>query len=192
MKRIIGLLTLVSLLIFVFAVAADAPINGRAGRAEVRSLQGMIDHHQMALMMANHCLERATTEEVQAICTAVIAAQTPEIEQMRAWLLDWYDIEYADMPMMGMGENMGGMGGMSGDMPNMMGMMAGLNDAEGIDYDIAWLEAMIDHHDDAIHMSQRILARAEHPELIELSQNIIRAQSAENEQMEALIVTLSS
>jgi uncharacterized protein (DUF305 family) len=116
----------------------------------------------------------------------VIAAQTPEIEQMQAWLLDWYDIDSPDMPMMGMD----GMGGMGGDMPGMMGIMAGLDDAEGIDYDIAWLEAMIDHHDDAIHMAQRILARAEHPELIELAQAIIRAQSAENEQMEALIITL--
>jgi len=42
------------------------------------------------------------------------------------------------------------------DMP-MMGMMAGLHLLTGLDYEAAWLEAMIEHHDDAIHMSQRIL-----------------------------------
>lgn len=73
----------------------------------------------------------------------------------------------------------------------MMGMMAGLNRAEGLDYDVAWLESMIDHHDDAIHMAQRLLDRvpadAGHAELLELAARIITDQSAEIEQMEALI-----
>jgi uncharacterized protein (DUF305 family) len=188
MKRLLGLLTMVGLLIVVFTAAADGPATGRAGRAEVRFLHGMIQHHQMALMMANHCLERAVSEEVQGVCNAVIAAQTPEIEQMRAWLLNWYAIDTPEMPMMGMD----GMGGMGGDMPGMMGMMAGLDDVEGVDYDIAWLEAMIEHHDDAIHMSERVLQRATHDDLIALANAIIRAQSAEIDQMEALIVQLSS
>lgn len=48
------------------------------------------------------------------------------------------------------------------------------------------------HHDDDIHMTQRILEQSEHAELVELAQAIINAQTAENAQMEALIATLSS
>jgi uncharacterized protein (DUF305 family) len=193
MKRVFALLTLMALCAFAFTVAADGPVNGRSGRAEMRFLEGMIDHHQMALDMANHCLGRASTAEVRAICEAVIAAQTPEIEQMQAWLAAWYGIEYTPMPMAGMDDGMSGMdmSGMATDPSGMMGMMAGLDDAEGIDYDIAWLESMIDHHDDAIHMSERILQRAEHADLQTLAQAIIDAQSAEIEQMEALLVSLS-
>ncbi|HYO87581.1 MAG TPA: DUF305 domain-containing protein, partial [Candidatus Limnocylindrales bacterium] len=92
-------LTLLALAAVTGAALADGPIPGRAGRAEVRFLEGMIDHHQMALDMANHCLDRASTDEVRALCEAVIAAQTPEIEQMQGWLLDWYGIDYQPMVM---------------------------------------------------------------------------------------------
>lgn len=34
-------------------ILADGPIEGRAGRAEIRFLEGMIDYHQMALDMGN-------------------------------------------------------------------------------------------------------------------------------------------
>jgi uncharacterized protein (DUF305 family) len=176
---------------------ADAPIDGRAGRAELRFMQGMIDHHQMALDMANDCLANAETSDVQALCQAVIDAQTPEIEQMQTWLAAWYAVDYQPMSMLPADDGMAGMdhstmnmGGMATDPAGMMGMMAGLSRAEGIAYDIAWLESMIDHHDDAIHMAERILARGEHAALLTLAQNIIDAQSAEIATMEALIVVL--
>jgi uncharacterized protein (DUF305 family) len=77
------------------------------------------------------------------------------------------------------------------DPPMMMGMMAGLSRLSGSAYDIAWLEAMIDHHDDALHMAERILKRAEHKELRTLAESILRDQSAEIAMMEAMIEALS-
>jgi uncharacterized protein (DUF305 family) len=286
-------MVLVLVALVVPAVSADAPVEGRAGRAEVRFLEGMIDHHQMALDMANDCLTKATTESVTALCQNIIDAQSAEIAQMQGWLLDWYNINYRPMSMndmMGMGmsdetraqleqmsgmmdrmmgmdmsedmhaqmEQMGGMMGMmmSGEtMPGMdmmstmqqmndmmdalmgmdmsedmhaqmeqmggmfdmmmsgmggmnmegmpatdpammMGMMAGLNRLEGVEYEIAFLESMIDHHDDAIHMSERLLERVPegegHAELREQAQRIIDDQSAEIEVMEQLITELSA
>lgn len=59
MKRMV---TLVALLLFGFAAVpsafANAPVEGRIGRAEVRYMEGMIDHHQMAIDMALDCLAR--------------------------------------------------------------------------------------------------------------------------------------
>jgi uncharacterized protein (DUF305 family) len=183
-------------------VLADDPTDGRAGRAELRFLQGMVDHHQMALDMADDCLKNASTDVVKTLCQNVIDAQSTEIVMMQEWLLNWYNVEYEAVSMLSMEAEMGnaGHGGHGGhgnmphsDPPMMMGMMAGLNRLDGQDYDIAWLESMIDHHDDAIHMSERLLNRladSGHTELRELAQQIIADQSAEIETMEGLISEL--
>lgn len=208
---ILGLLAVVVAVLAVLAVPvvlADDPVDGRAGRAEVRFLEGMIDHHQMALDMAADCLAKATSERVVALCQNVIDAQSAEIALMQGWLLEWYNIEYSPMPMSAVtdmtgGDDMGGMHGMDhGNMAGMpatdpammMGMFAGFNRLEGVDYEVAWLESMIDHHDDAIHMSERILERAVdgHAELLALAQQIIDDQSAEIESMEQFISEISA
>jgi len=184
---------------------ADAPAEGRIGRAELRYLQGMIDHHQMAIDMANDCLMRTDiSAALRAECQAVVDAQQPEIEQMQAWLLAWYNVQYAPMSMMDMlGDGTAAvdhsgmdMSGMPATDPAMtMGMMAGLNRVEGTEYEIAWLEAMIDHHDDAIHMSERLLERDSagvgHPELRDLAQQIIDAQSEEIARYETMLTGMS-
>src|SRR5437867_3971442 len=79
------------------AAFADAPIEGRPSRAEVRFMEGMSDHHQMALDMANDCLKKAKTDSVLKMCQDIIAAQTPEIKQLHYWLLAWYNVEYKTM-----------------------------------------------------------------------------------------------
>src|SRR5512145_53725 len=97
LKRINWLRITIVLVVALTALPAyaDGPVTGRNGRAEVRYLEGMIDHHQMAVDMAEHCLANATTEPVRTVCQNVIAAQTVEIETMRGWLKDWYGVEYA-------------------------------------------------------------------------------------------------
>jgi uncharacterized protein (DUF305 family) len=222
MKRMTWLLAvvMVALMTVVPAVMADGPIKGRAGRSEVRFMEGMIDHHQMALDMGADCLKKATTDALRKVCQNIIDSQSKEIKTMQGWLSAWYQIDYVPMnmsqmmdmmgksggPMMG-GMHRGGMmhgtpdaghmGGMMGgaqmpdDMPMMMGMMAGLSKLSGVDYEIAWTEAMIDHHDDAVHMSQRILKNAEHKELRAMAEQIIKDQTSEIETLESLIKTLT-
>ena len=167
----------------------------RGQRAELRFLEGMIDHHQMALDMANDCLAHAESETLITLCNDIIAAQSAEITQMQAWLLEWYNVEYAPVSMMSSieaadphaGHDMSGAAMPNTDPPMMMGMMAGLNRLEGSAYETAWIESMIDHHDDAIHMAERVLEYAEHAELRALAEQIISDQSAEIEQMEAML-----
>lgn len=163
----IGVVVLLLTLVGVGLTVADGPVEGRAGRAEVRFLEGMIDHPQMALDMANDCLMKAPSEPVKTLCQGIIDAQTAEITTMQGWLQAWYNVQYAPVAMtMDIGGEMAGMDhtGMpmdanapKTDPAGMMGMMAGLGQLEGQAYEIAFLESMIDHHDDAIHMSERIL-----------------------------------
>ncbi len=202
-RMFLGLLAVLLTVVIVPATMADAPIEGRIGRAEVRFMEGMIDHHQMAIDMALDCLAREdVSDTLRAECQAVIDSQQPEIEQMQAWLLAWYNVDYsphamADMMEMMemMGDDMGGMDSMEGmpstDPAMMMGMFAGFNRLEGAEYETAWLESMIDHHDDAIHMSERLLERdadsAGHAELRDMAQAIINAQTEEIARYEDLL-----
>lgn len=214
MKNILGIF---ALCLAVFAAApvtvADAPTDGRVGRAELRYMEGMIDHHQMAIDMALDCLAREDiSDALRTECQNILDAQQPEIEQMQAWLLAWYNVDYQPMAMadMMMGDDMGGMdhgsmdhsamGHGSDDGPftdpaMMMGMFAGFNRLDGVDYEMAWLESMVDHHDDAIHMSERLLSRDPagdqlHADLRALAEAIIEAQTAEMTAYEELLVAL--
>lgn len=204
--------TVVGLLLAVLLVAVGAATAQgltRDQRAEMRFMQGMIDHHQMALDMAADCLERAATESLVTLCQNIIDAQSAEIELMQGWLLAWYNNQYTPMSMMDMPGSIADMHSGHGghgshgntanrgpfiDPPMMMGMFAGFNQVEGIEYEIAWLEAMIDHHDDAIHMAERLLMRVPegvgHAELLALAQQIIADQTAEIALMETLIAEL--
>lgn len=54
---------------------------------------------------------------------------------------------------------------------------------QGAEFDRRFIASMSAHHESAIEMAQVALEQAEHPEIKELAQEIIRAQEAENEQM---------
>jgi uncharacterized protein (DUF305 family) len=209
LRLVLSALAMVLLSMVALPVLADAPVEGRIGRAEVRFMEGMSDHHQMAIDMAKDCIARTDiSEELRVECQAVIDSQQPEIEQMQAWLLAWNNVQYAPMAMedmMGMmADGMEGMDHSGMDMSGMpatdpammMGMFAGFNRLEGIEYEVAWLEAMIDHHDDATHMSQRFLERdsegVAHPELSEMAQNIIDSQTEEIARYESMLETITA
>lgn len=68
--------------------------------------------------------------------------------------------------------------------PRMMSMM-GFRSFERVNNNIDqhFIEQMIPHHEDAIIMANIALERSEHNEIKDLSQNIIKAQTAENTQM---------
>ena len=58
-----------------------------------RFLEAMIDHHQGALEMATAAREQAEHQEVRDLAQAIIDAQQAEIDQMRAWLVEWFDVQ---------------------------------------------------------------------------------------------------
>jgi len=128
-------------------------------------IDGMIKHHQGAIDMAEMALEQAEHEEIRSLADAIIAAQTPEIEQMQGWRTAWY-------PDLGTTE------GMAMD----MGQMS-ISDDEAVPFDQRFLEAMISHHQGAIEMAEMALEQAEHEEIRTLAEAIVAAQTSEIEQM---------
>ncbi|HRL14113.1 MAG TPA: DUF305 domain-containing protein, partial [Aggregatilineales bacterium] len=125
LKKLTVLITIAALLLTVGLAAAQDLT--RSQRAEIRFLEGMIDHHQMALDMAADCVAKATTASVVTVCENVIAAQSAEIERMQGWLLDWYSIAYAPVSMFDAES-----GGMM-DMHTMMDMMHDKHEDEDAD-----------------------------------------------------------
>jgi uncharacterized protein (DUF305 family) len=158
-------------------VSPDAAFNA----ADVMFAQGMIPHHQQAIEMADMALDPAVGAgpEVLDLATRIKAGQDPEIAQMTTWLKDW------DQPMamdMSDGHGMDGMDGMLS--ADEMKELAALRGAE---FDTAWMEGMIRHHEGAITMAKEVAAKGELPKVKTLAEQIVAAQRAEIDEMRALL-----
>ena len=143
-----------------------APTKKQA-RYEAEFLTGMIDHHAMAVMMAEMCMERAVHEELRQLCEQIKAAQTQEIATMEAWLEEWYGASY--QPQMKRGEEK---------------KMAKLALLSGAQFEIEFMEMMIQHHTKAIREAVQCTNRAYHPELKSMCEDIVMAQWLEIELMQ--------
>ena len=104
----------------------------------------MIPHHASIIAMAQAALPRLTDERLQEIAQAIIAAQDPEIEELRGYRQAWYG-DAAPMPMdpammtameqmmpdmmAMMSDIMPGMPGMMEMMPGMMERMPGMSES---------------------------------------------------------------
>lgn len=67
----------------------------------------------------------------------------------------------------------------------MQGMMAALSGKTGDELDKAFLTEMVVHHEGAVDMAEAVLSSGKHPELKQMAEAIITAQTAEIAQMKA-------
>jgi len=164
---------------------------GRMGQFDLLFIDMMMPHHAAAVAMAEVAQTRAEHPEIRALAEDIIRDQSAEIDQLHAWREQWFP----DAPAMPMEQMMGMMGGMMGTpsaMPGMGAMDMMINMGQEVSrlcatterFDLAFIDAMIPHHQSAIMMAQVALARAEQPELQALAQTIIDAQQREIAQMQ--------
>jgi len=146
--------------------------------ADIMFLQMMIPHHQQAIDISNLAMKTSKDSELLALAKKIAADQAAEIIQMKAWLND----AGAGMDM---GHSMDGMGGMLNDAE-----LSALNAETGTKFDILWLKGMTGHHDGAIHMTTMI-RDASNPDIKAFGEKVIADQSAQIEQMKAMIKRLS-
>jgi uncharacterized protein (DUF305 family) len=121
----------------------------------------MIDHHAIAVMMAEMCTMHAIHPELIAMCENILATQSAEIETMQTW----YGITYE--PQMHMGE------------------MEGHMKMDPAQFEEWFMKRMISHHVTAIKEAEDCVEEAYHSELINLYQNIIVTQTQEIQMMQA-------
>ena len=65
----------------------------------------------------------------------------------------------------------------------MDGMTAGLENKEGVVFEKAFIDGMIVHHEGAVAMAQMVLQKTQRPELVQLANDIISAQTREIDMM---------
>lgn len=63
-------------------------------------------------------------------------------------------------------------------------MSAGLKGKTGDEFDRAFLDEMVIHHQGAVEMSEQVLATSKRPELLQLARDIIKAQNSEIQMMQ--------
>ncbi len=166
--------------------------GGMMGQPEQHFIVMMTPHHQGAIAMADLALKRSQRPEIRTLAESIKTSQSREIEQMRTLYQQWYNADVPQWtPGMGMQRHgrgrqpiaqangplgMGCMGGM------MMGNTAALENAT--DFDRAFIEEMIPHHQMGVRMAQMVLVHSSRPEIRELAQAMIDVQTAEINQMQ--------
>lgn len=162
------LLSLLLMLSFAAAAATPALADGpaeekKAARYEIHFMEDMIDHHHMAVMQAELCLDKAETPALLSMCENIIAAQNLEITTLQSWLLDWYAAEH--------------------DPAMNMNHLRPLNRLSGADFEIRFMQTMTRHHKAALRSAEKCLARAEHTALADTCRSIITSQTQEIQTM---------
>jgi uncharacterized protein (DUF305 family) len=148
--------------------------------ADVMFAQMMIPHHEQAIEMSDIALDPTVgaSDEVRSLAEDIKAAQDPEIAQMTAWLEAWGQPTSMDSSM---------------DHSSMMsGMLTveeinALGSLRGSEFDTAWIQAMIKHHEGAIQMAQDVETDGVNTEVKALAGAIITAQQSEIDVMKALL-----
>ena len=186
--------------IAVYAVAKNNAINNRLSNSQLMAeddttqgankyatLKGnafdeayiadMLAHHEGAINMSEMAGAGSDRKEILDLSQAIMQSQSQELVKMQAWQAEWgYE------KTMGGHASHSGMGNeMSGTMMNMGEELEGL---KGSEFDKMFLASMIEHHQQAIDMSQYAEANAGHQELKDLAKQIISAQKAEIAQMQ--------
>ncbi len=138
-------------------------------------IANMIAHHQGAVTMAQLALTNAKHRELKDMANDIISAQNGEISQMKSWQQAWgYPSSSSDNMMdhsaMGM-------------MDEMSGMENELKGKTGDEFDKAFIEQMIMHHQGALDMAAPGEKNAEHQEVKDLTKAIVTTQTKEIKQM---------
>ena len=148
-------------------------------QADVMFSMMMVPHHEQAIEMADLVPSRSADPELRALATRIRDAQAPEVEQMTGWLESW-----GLAPMTDMADHAGHMG-----MDGMQGAdeMRELEALAGPAFAQAWLPMMIEHHEGAIDMADRVLAAGRHAGTADLAEDIRISQRAEILEMRGML-----
>jgi uncharacterized protein (DUF305 family) len=161
----------------------EATVTGN--EADAAFIADMIPHHEGAVEMAEMAQNQAESPELQAMADDIIAAQEAEIAKMESIAEGLPEPDGGSMDMdMGMGgEHSDHSGHMSMDKSEMGMDMDPAELADADNFDLAFVNMMIPHHEGAIEMAQDLLAEGENAELQAMAYSIIDSQSAEIKQM---------
>lgn len=196
---IIGLLIGVLVTVFIASNAVNNNMTGMMGMMGMRTgtvqnrtmnsymmdahfIEQMIPHHEDAITLAKLAQAKAKRPEVQQLAQNIIDSQSKEITQMKNWYKDWFG---RDLPT---GQEVMNTHGMMSNTSGMhMGVRGDTSDLQTLeqaaDFDKAFVEHMIPHHQMAVMMASMLKDGTIRPEMKKLADDIVTAQTKEIEQM---------
>jgi uncharacterized protein (DUF305 family) len=65
-------------------------LGGADAEFDLRFINGMLPHHEGALVMAKDALSKSQRPEIKKLAQDILTSQQQEIEQMEQWRKDWY------------------------------------------------------------------------------------------------------
>lgn len=166
------------------AAALGAPSHVEA---DVQFMQGMMFHHAQALAMTDLLSMQTESEEMRMLAGRIDISQTAEIGMMVGWL----EARGEEAPDLEDDE----VWPLSDDdlMPGMLTrrQMAQLAVAMGADFDRLFLEFMIEHHEGALTMVERLFlvsGAAQEPQIFQFLTHIDADQSMEIGRMSTMLL----
>lgn len=148
---------------------------------DLRFIDAMRLHHRGAIAMAKVAQQKSQRPEIKKLARNIIEAQSrEENELLRKWRWAWYP--QASHEPVAYGSANKSVVPMSKQQQQSMTMHQDLGSADA-QFDLRFMNAMITHHQAAITMAQDALKKSQRPEIKQLSQEIIRSQQAEIDQM---------
>ena len=159
--------------------------------ADVHFIQGMIDHHAQAVMMAGWAPSHGASASVRGLCERIVVAQRDEIAFMQRWLRE----RHLPVPEADASHDM--MPGM--EHPMMPGMLTAqeltqLDRARGPEFDRLFLADMIKHHQGAITMVEQLFASqgaAQDDNIFKFAADVNADQTAEIDRMSIMLAAMS-
>ncbi len=142
-------------------------MHGMAGSADAMFAVQMAVHHESAVQMARLAQQRAQRPEVRQLARDIERTQTAEIAQLR----DAATRLGADPD--------GPTGGMGSGMATGMGSETDLAEVPDEQFDRAFLEAMIPHHQMGVHMARMVQRAGSDQEIGAMAAEMVRVQTDE-------------
>lgn len=156
-------LMIVAPVVPVDAQGARRPEATQVNRALIDTL---VPHHQMAVAMADEAINRAQHDDLKAFARKLKENQEKEITQMKQWRSSWFG---------------------SSDTPTPPKDLLMPHLPSGSEFDKAWMEHLIMHHQSAIDLATVGLSGETRPEMRELAQKLVRTQRDEQKQLRGWI-----
>ena len=146
---------------------------------DVAFAANMIPHHQQAVDLSAMVPDRCTNAGLVALADQISAAQQPEINVMKVFLVQWNENPDTNSGHAGHGSTTQGMVD--------AGTMTKLESLSGEEFDKLWLASMISHHQGAIEMAKAEIANGDNVDAKTLANNIVTTQEAEIGQMKQML-----
>jgi uncharacterized protein (DUF305 family) len=151
----------------------DQTTSNQAESTDGAFITAMIPHHESAIEMAKIAQKQAQHPEIAKLADDIVSAQDAEISDMNTMHQRMFGepADGADHGSLGLDESM-------------MGMSMDMSSLENSkQFDKAFIDAMIPHHQGAIRMARIEIAQGQDQQTKDLAQAIIDAQSREIDEM---------